>query len=114
MEDYVTAEKVLEAAEEPGRVYSDRRIAMMLFKAEDVAFVPVGCDYESTLAYLKRDVTPLWQKLPSPEAAGRLGYYVKEWLGILFYSFRKPAPGPVKENAKATAGGKAKGEAKAA
>ena len=33
MEDYVTAEKVLEAAEEPGRVYSDRRIAMMLFKA---------------------------------------------------------------------------------
>ena len=32
-EDYVTAEKVLEAAEEPGRVYSDRRIAMMLFKA---------------------------------------------------------------------------------
>ena len=33
MEDYVTAEKVLEAAEELGRVYSDRRIAMMLFKA---------------------------------------------------------------------------------
>lgn len=88
--------------------------AMMLFKAEDIAFVPVGCDYESTLAYLKRDVTPLWQKLPGPEAAGRLGYYVKEWLGILFYSFRKPAPAPAKENAKAAAGGKAKGEAKAA
>ena len=33
MEDYVTAEKVLDAAAEPGRVYSDRRIAMMLFKA---------------------------------------------------------------------------------
>ena len=32
-EDYVTGQQVLQAASEPGRIYSDRRIVMMLLKA---------------------------------------------------------------------------------
>lgn len=64
--------------------------AMMLFRAEGIDFVPVGCDYECTLAASNRARMPLWMKLPNPESAGKAAYYVKEWLGILFYSFRKP------------------------
>lgn len=72
---------------------------MMLFKAPGMEFIPVGCDYEATLAALDSDRAPMWQKLPSTQAAAQAGIYVKEWLGILFYSFRKPsmeAEGPKK------------------
>ncbi len=65
---------------------------MMLFKASGMEFVPVGCDYEATLAALEAPRSPLWQKLPS-QAAAQTGVYLKEWLGILFYSFRKPTEG---------------------
>ena len=67
--------------------------AMMLFKgAPGMTIIPVGCDYESTLVLVRAQERrpPIWTMLPGPEAAGRLAYYVKEWLGILFYSFRKP------------------------
>lgn len=64
--------------------------AMMLFQSAGIEFVPVGCDYECTMAAEKSARVPLWMKLPNPEAAGKAAYFVKEWLGILFYSFRKP------------------------
>lgn len=71
--------------------------AMMLFQIPGVEVVPVGCDYESTLAVARaQEQRPaIWAMLPGPEPAGRLAYYAKEWLGILFYSFRKPPVAPV-------------------
>lgn len=82
--------------------------AMMLFQASDLTFVPVGCDYEATLAALEAPHCPLWMKLPSPQAMAQTGVYLKEWLGILFYSFRKPAGGARLEAQKGRA---AKGQA---
>ena len=71
--------------------------AMMLFTASDMEFIPVGCDYEATLTRRQAPHAPLWQKAPSLASAAQVSVYIKEWLGILFYSFRKPA-----EPAKAT------------
>ncbi|MEG2062047.1 MAG: YdcF family protein [Kiritimatiellia bacterium] len=62
---------------------------MMLFRYPGIEFIPVGCDYEATLARDNAKRAPLWQRLPSPEAMGSSAYYVKEYLGILFYSFKK-------------------------
>lgn len=77
--------------------------AMMLFKAPDLTFIPVGCDYEATLAALEAPTAPMWQKLPSAQAAAQTGVYLKEGLGILFYSFRKPPADPPKaQGAEAT------------
>ena len=67
--------------------------SMMLFQAPDIEFIPVGCDYEATLTREEAPVAPLWQKLPSMQAAMQTCVYLKEWLGILFYSFRKPQGG---------------------
>lgn len=64
--------------------------SMMLFQASGITVTPVGCDYEATLTQLQWHKKPLWQKLPSSQAAWQTSTYVKEWLGILFYSFRKP------------------------
>ncbi len=64
--------------------------AVMLFQAEGIEFIPVGCDYEATLAHLEADVMPLWMKLPNPQALAQTSVYLKEYLGILFYSFRNP------------------------
>lgn len=64
--------------------------SMMLFQAPGMKVIPVGCDYEATLSASKWSKFPLWQKLPSSQAAQQTAVYLKEWLGILFYSFRKP------------------------
>ncbi len=63
--------------------------ALMLFKAPDMEFIPVGCDYEATLTQLEMPVMPMWMKLPSAAAAAQTTTYLKEYLGILFYSFKK-------------------------
>lgn len=65
--------------------------SMMLFQAPGITVIPVGCDYEATLTRIQWPKKPLWQKLPSSQAAWQTATYIKEWLGILFYSFRKPA-----------------------
>ena len=81
--------------------------AMMLFKgAPGMEFIPVGCDYEGTLMVTnaKERSLPFWMMLPNPESAGRLAYYAKEWLGILFYSFRNP---PLEAEADEASGDKA-------
>lgn len=65
--------------------------SMMLFQIPGITVIPVGCDYEATLTQLQWQKKPLWQKLPSSQAAWQTATYAKEWLGILFYSFRKPA-----------------------
>lgn len=70
--------------------------AMMLFQADNIDFIPVGCDAEASLLAAKWSVLPKWQKLPSFSAAKQSMVYVKEWLGILFYSFRKPKLIPAK------------------
>lgn len=62
----------------------------MLFRASGLTVIPVGCDYEATLTQLQWHKMPMWQKLPTTRAAWLTAVYVKEWLGILFYSFRKP------------------------
>ncbi len=64
--------------------------ATMLFQAEGIEIIPVGCDYEATLAHMEADVMPLWMKLPSSAALAQSCVYLKEYLGILFYSFRNP------------------------
>ncbi len=64
--------------------------ATMLFQAPGIKVIPVGCDYEATLATLEAKHAPLWMKLPSLSAAAQTGVYLKEYLGILFYSFKKP------------------------
>lgn len=63
---------------------------MMLFQMPGISFVPVSCDTEATLTRAQWAVMPLWQKLPSFQSAASSMVYVKEWLGILFYSFRRP------------------------
>lgn len=65
---------------------------MMLFQAPGIKIIPVGCDYEATISQKQWPRKPLWQMLPSSQAAGQTAVYLKEWLGILFYSFRKPTP----------------------
>ena len=67
--------------------------AMMLFQAEDITFIPVGCDYEATLTALQAPKAPLWQKLPSVAALAQCSVYLKEWLGIAFYALRAPKAG---------------------
>ncbi len=67
---------------------------MMLFKAPDITFIPVACDWEATLTQRQAAVSPLWQKLPTSAATAQAGVFLKEWLGILFYSFKKPAATP--------------------
>lgn len=64
--------------------------SMMLFRVPGLTVIPVGCDYEATLTASQWKRMPLWQKLPSAQAATQTAVYLKEWLGILFYSFRKP------------------------
>lgn len=65
--------------------------SMMLFgTAKDVEFIPVGCDYEATIETRMASERAIWYKMPNMMAGGMAGVYVKEWLGILFYSFRKP------------------------
>lgn len=63
---------------------------MMLFNSPDIEFIPVSCDTEATLSRALAAKAPLWQKLPSFQAGMQTMIYAKEWLGILFYSFRKP------------------------
>lgn len=65
---------------------------MMLFQSNEVTFIPVSCDTEATLAKTLADRSPVWQKLPSFQSAAQTMIYAKEWLGIFFYSFRKPKP----------------------
>lgn len=65
--------------------------SMMLFQTPGLTVIPVGCDYEATLTQIQWPKMPMWQKLPSSRAALLTATYVKEWLGILFYSFRKPS-----------------------
>ncbi|MBQ9693262.1 MAG: YdcF family protein [Kiritimatiellae bacterium] len=64
--------------------------SMMLFQGGDIEVIPVSCDTEATLAKALQPVTPVWQELPSFHAGMQSMVYTKEWLGILFYSFRKP------------------------
>jgi hypothetical protein len=45
---------------------------------------------EATLSLAQWSIMPLWQKLPSFTAGAQTMAYAKEWLGILFYSLRKP------------------------
>lgn len=63
---------------------------MMLFKSSEIEFIPVGCDTEASLTLAQWSKMPLWQKLPSFAAGAQTMAYAKEWLGILFYSLRKP------------------------
>ena len=63
---------------------------MMLFRSAEIEFIPVSCDTEASLSRALAPITPLWQKLPSFQAGMQTMVYAKEWLGILFYSFRKP------------------------
>lgn len=64
--------------------------SMMLFKSAEIEFIPVSCDTEASLALAQWSVMPLWQKLPSFASGAQTMAYAKEWLGILFYSLRKP------------------------
>lgn len=64
--------------------------AMMLFRSEEIECVPVGCDYEATLAAIQFAKSPLWQKLPALATAAQTSVYLKEYLGLAFYSFKKP------------------------
>ncbi len=66
--------------------------ATMLFQDKEIEFIPVGCDYEATLARLEAEASPLWMKLPTPSALAQTSVYLKEYLGILFYSFRNADP----------------------
>ncbi len=63
--------------------------AMMLFQSSEIEFIPVGCDYEATLTAAIAHKSNIWQKLPRIGTMFQSGIYLKEWLGILFYSFRK-------------------------
>lgn len=65
--------------------------AMMLFgAAKDLEIFPVGCDYEATCEHRMAAERDIWQKLPMLQSGGLTATYLKEWLGILFYSFKKP------------------------
>ncbi|MGN0856432.1 MAG: YdcF family protein [Candidatus Spyradenecus sp.] len=68
---------------------------MMLFQADDIEFIPVGCDYEATLAAIQFARSPMWQKLPAVATLAQTSVYIKEYLGILFYSFRKKSKAPL-------------------
>lgn len=68
-----------------------RRSLMLFESATDITFIPVPCDYESLPLIDRGPEIAIWAKMPSPEAAGRLTYYLKEWLGILFYTLRTPS-----------------------
>ncbi len=57
---------------------------MLLFTAPDITFIPVGCDYEASLARALQPKTPFWQKLPSAQNAALFGVYLKEFLGIAY------------------------------
>ncbi len=71
--------------------------AMMLFKSSEIELIPVGCDYEATTATAGLKHAPIWSQLPQPGTTYNTGLYFKEWLGILFYSFKKtPAEAPAK------------------
>lgn len=63
---------------------------MMLFRSPEIEFIPVSCDTESTLTMNQMSVMPVWQKLPSFQAGAQTMAFAKEWLGILFYTLRKP------------------------
>ncbi|MBO7182217.1 MAG: YdcF family protein [Kiritimatiellae bacterium] len=64
--------------------------SMMLFQYPNITFIPVSCDTEASLTKAQWSVMPLWQKLPSFQSGTLTMAYAKEWLGILFYSLRKP------------------------
>ncbi len=65
--------------------------ARMLYEGTDIEIIPVGCDYEATLARKENNRKPMWMKLPSAAALDASCRYLKEYLGILFYSIRKPS-----------------------
>ena len=65
--------------------------ARMLFCDDTLDIVPVGCDYEATLAKGRQATEPIWTKLPTAQAAGQFGVYLKEYLGIVFYTLRRPS-----------------------
>lgn len=65
------------------------RRALMMFEGSGLEVIPVGCDYEATLARSDAAKRPLWMKLPSAAALEDSCVYLKEYLGILFYSFKK-------------------------
>jgi uncharacterized SAM-binding protein YcdF (DUF218 family) len=64
---------------------------MMLFNAPQMEFIPVSCDTEASLTLAQWSVMPLWQKLPTFQAGALTMTYAKEWLGVLFYSLRRPS-----------------------
>lgn len=65
--------------------------AQMLYEGSTIIITPVGCDYESTIALKESGVRPLWMKVPSPKALHNSCRYLKEYLGILFYSLKGSA-----------------------
>lgn len=64
------------------------RRALMMYEGCGLEIIPVGCDYESTLVCAEAPQRPLWMELPSAAALNDSCSYIKEYLGILFYSFK--------------------------
>lgn len=62
--------------------------SLMLFADSGIRIIPVGCDYEATLAVFRETEEPLWQCLPSAQAAMQFGVSLKELLGIAYYWLR--------------------------
>lgn len=62
--------------------------SLMLFDNPDIRIIPVGCDYEATLAVFRETEEPFWQLLPSAQAAAQFGVSLKELLGITYYWLR--------------------------
>lgn len=64
------------------------RRAMMMYEGCGLEVIPVGCDYESTLECAEAPRRPLWMELPSPAALNDSCVFLKEYLGLLFYSIK--------------------------
>jgi uncharacterized SAM-binding protein YcdF (DUF218 family) len=64
------------------------RRAMMMYEGCGLEIIPVGCDYESTLARAESSRRPLWMELPSAAALNDSCVFIKEYLGILFYAMK--------------------------
>lgn len=64
--------------------------AMMLFSGGGFEVIPAAADHEVTLFKAKLPQIPCWQLLPSGEALQRNSTFLKEYLGMAFYTLRKP------------------------
>lgn len=62
--------------------------ALMLYEGCGLEIIPVACDYESTIAREESSRRPLWMELPNAGAFNDSCIYIKEFLGILFYTFK--------------------------